>query len=208
MKKQIIVLLILMYCLSAGSLYAGKPVADYAVFSAETFGSVAGLWESKEYKISDKTTGIGFNKRGGNFRLYFSDAFIHRFDNVAPGSTDHEESAGHYCFGSPDLGATAQIYEMGSGKNSDLVMRLWIHAPNSNPHDDEEIFYLLELYNAGEPDWDPLFPPDKAGSVNTAISWEMRTTSNSYLNHEPCLGSGDFSFPGGEYIEIEVKRLP
>ena len=208
MRKQITILLVLMICFSAGSLYAGKPVADYVVFSAETTGAVIGLWESKEYRTSDKTTGIGFNKRGGNTRLYFSDAFIHQFDNVVPGSTYHEESAGHYCFGDPDLGATAQIHEMGFGKDSDMVMNLWIHAPNSNPNDDEEIYYALRLYNTDEPAWDPSFPPDTAGSVNTATSWEMRTTSNSYLKHEPCLGSGDFSFPGGENVEIEIKRLP
>jgi len=212
MKKQITTLFILMACFSAESLYAGKPVVDYAVFSAETTGAVIGLWESKEYRISDDATGINFNKRGGTFRLYFSHSFIHEFDDFSPGDQGHELGAGHECFGDGDtgdfLGGTAQIHEMGFGKDSDKVMNLWIHAPNMNPNDDEEIFYVLELFNTYEPAWDPSFPPDISGSVNTATNWEMRTTSKSYLKHEPCLGSGDFSFPGGENIVIEVKRLP
>ena len=212
MRKQFTVLLILMTGLTVGSLFAGKPVADYAVFSAETTGAVVGLWESKEYKVSDKTTGINFNKRNGTFRLYFSDSFIHQFDEYLPREEGHEDGAGHECFGvggsTGFLGGTAQIQEMGFGKNGDMVMSLWIHAPNKNPDDDEEIFYVLELYNADEPPWDPSFPPVGTDvSVNTATSWEMRTTSNSYLQHEPCLGSGDFSFPGGENVDIEIKRL-
>ena len=208
MRKQITILLALLTGLSVGSLYAGKPVADYAVFSAETTGAVVGLWESKEYRISDKTTDINFNKRGGNIELSFSEAFIHQFDKPGDSKADHEKSAGHYCFGDPDLGATAQIHEMGFGKNSDMVMNLWIHAPNSNPNDDEEIYYTLRLYNTGEPAWDPSFPPDNTGSVNMATSWEMGTASKSYLNHEPCLGSGDFKFLGGEDVDIEITRLP
>jgi len=208
MRKQITILLALLTGLSVGSLYAGKPVADYAVFTAVTSGAVTGFWVSKEYRISDKTTGINFNKRGGNIELSFSEAFIHQFDKPGDSEAGHAESAGHYCFGDPDLGATAQIHEMGFGKDSDMVMNLWIHAPNSNPNDDEEIYYALRLYNTDEPAWDELFPPDTAGSVNTATSWEMRTTSNSYLKHEPCLGSGDFTFPGGEDVDIEITRLP
>ena len=209
MKKQITILLVLMTCFLAESLYAGKPVVDYAVFSAETTGAVIGLWESKEYRVTDSTTGINFNKRGGTFRLYFSHSFIHEFDEFTPDHPDHEGGAGHECFGNGDTGdflrGTAQIHEMGFGKDSDKVMNLWIHAPNSNPYDDEEIFYALGLFNTGEPAWDPIFPPDTLGSVNTATSWEMRTASKSFLKHEPCVGGGDFSFPG---VIIEVKRLP
>ena len=212
MKKQITILVVLMICFSTESLFAGKPVADYAVFTAGVSGAVNGFWTSKEYKISDKTTGINFNKSGGTSYLYFSHSFIHEFDEYSPGDADHMDGAGHECFGNGDaldfLGGTAQIHEMGFGKDSDMVMNLWIHAPNSNPNDDEEIFYALKLYNTDEPAWYLSFPPDTTGSVNTATSWEMLTTSNSYLKHEPCLGSGDFSFPGGENVEIEIKRLP
>ena len=96
---------------------------------------------------------------------------------------------------------------MGFGKDSDMVMNLWIHAPNSNPNDDEEIYYALRLYNTDEPAWYPSFPPDTTGSMNTATSWEMGTASKSYLKHEPCVGSGDFTFPGGKDVEIVIKRL-
>ncbi len=212
MKKQITIVLALLCCFSAQSLLAGKPVADTAVFSAELSGLVNGFWTSKEYKISDRTTSIVFNKQGGTQYLYFTDAFIHEFDNVSPGSNSHELSAGHQCFGQGNaandfLGGTAHVNQMGFGKDSDLVMSLWFHAPNSNPNDNEEIFYVLDLYNTSEPAWDPSFPPDSYGSVNSATSWKMRTTSNSYLKLEPCIGSGD-SFPGGASLEIEIKRLP
>jgi hypothetical protein len=211
MNKHTAILLGFIICFSNGYVYAGKPVADYAVFTAEISGAANGLWTSKEYRISDKTTGINFNKSGGTAYLYFSEEFIHAFDQYSPGDPDHEQGAGHECFGNsgpdPSLGGTAQIQEMGFGRDSDMVMNLWIHAPNMNPNDDEEIFYVLELFNTAEPAWDPSFPPDTFGSVNTATSWEMRTTSKSYLKLEPCLGSGD-SFPGGESIGIEIKRLP
>jgi hypothetical protein len=210
MNMRIFILTGLLVCFSAGTVYAGKPIAETGKFTAETSGAINGFWTSKEYKYSDKTTGINFNAHGGTAYLYFSHEFIHEFDEYTPDHPDHEEGAGHECFGNGDsgdfLGGTAQIQKMGFGKNSDLVMGLWIHADNANPDDEEIIFYVLELYNADEPAWDGGFPPNTSGSVNYASSWNMRTTSNSYLKLDPCLGSGD-SFPGGEDLEITIKRL-
>lgn len=201
----------LLLCFSAGTLYAGKPVSETGKFTAETSGAITGFWTSKEYKYSDKTTGINFNAQGGTAYLYFSHAFIHEFDEYSPGDPGHENGAGHECFGNGDsgdfLGGTAQIQEMGFGRDSDLVMNLWIHADNANPDDEEIIFYVLELYNADEPAWDGGFPPDTTGSVNFASSWNLRTTSKSYQKLEPCRGSGD-QFPGGEDLTITIKRLP
>ena len=209
MNMRNLILSGLLVCFSAGTVYAGKPVAETGKFTAETSGAINGLWVSKEYKYSDKTTGINFNAHGGTAYLYFSHEFIHEFDGSSPDAPDHEDGRGHQCFGNSgdSLTGTAQIQKMGFGKDSDLVMGIWIHAANANPDDEEVIFYVLELYNADEPAWDGGFPPDTSGSVNYASSWNMRTTSNSYLKHDPCLGSGN-SFPGGEDLEITIRRLP
>ena len=211
MKTQILILFGLIVCFSAGSLNAGKPIAETGRFTAEISGAINGFWTSKEYKYSDKTTGIGFNAHGGTAYLYFSHAFIHEFDEYSLDDDDHLDGAGHKCFGNGNSGdflrGTAQIYKMGSGKNSDKVMNLWIHADNANPADDEIIFYLLELYNEDEPAWVEGFPPDTSGSWNYATSWSLRTTSNSYLKHDPCEGSGG-SFPGDEDVKFTIKRLP
>jgi len=211
MKTQILILFGLIVCFSAGSLYAGKPIAETGRFTAETSGAITGFWTSKEYKYSDKTTGIGFNAHGGTAYLYFSHAFIHEFDEYSPDDIGHLNGAGHKCFGNGNSGdflrGTAQIYKMGSGKDSDKIMNLWIHADNANPDDAEIIFYLLELYNADEPAWDGGFPPNTSGSVNYATSWSMDTTSKSYQKHDPCRGSGG-SFPVGEDVTFTIKQLP
>jgi hypothetical protein len=197
MKTNTVMILVLVTSLAAGPLAAGKPTASYGRFAAEVTGAVQGAWTSKEYKLTNKDDQMNFNASGGNHYLYFSAAFINGFGALR----------GPECF-SGDLGGTAQIYEGGSGKDADHLMTIWIHAPNADPNDNELIYYALDLFNTNWWPWSGLFLPKPGGgwSSNTATSWEMRTAGRGYLKHDPCIGQGDF-FPGGEVVNISIKRL-